>query len=147
MLPAANSVGSPSVWRFGDWTSYEVMHYQIWDSVVIRPGEILQERLLPPPVPDDFLITHISIVFPAQSSYKSLSEVCRNVVFSLRDGERRIMETPLFNLPAFPPWGLPRAYRHIPGQDLGIYLHSLEAIPSEDPITVSVILQGMIPAR
>jgi hypothetical protein len=59
----------------------EYWHYTIWDSAVVRSGEILHERLLPPPVPDDFAITSIGVFYPSDSPYKPLAAVCEQVYF------------------------------------------------------------------
>jgi len=119
-------------------------HYTVWDSAVVRPGEILYERLLPPPVPDDFAITNIGAFYSADSPYKSLAAVCQQAFVTLQDGERRILEVPLYRLPDSFPMPLALAYRHIPGCDLGIYLGSLNPVECSAPVTVGVVLTGIV---
>lgn len=119
-------------------------HYTVWDSAVVRPGELLRERLLPPPVPDDFAITKIGAFYSADSPYKSLAAVCKQVSVSLQDGEQRIIEAPLYLLPNSYPMELVIPYRHLPGQDLGIWLGSLNPVECSEPVTVSIVLSGIV---
>lgn len=119
--------------------------YTVWDSLTISPGAVVDERLLPPPGPSDFLIDAIGVHVNDASDYKAVAEVARGVVLNLKDGPVNLLEAPLNVFgDGMAATRLARPYR-FQRSDLGLYLNSQGiALRSESRVTVSVILQGIV---
>ncbi len=121
-------------------------HFVVWDSAVMRPGEVIRERLLPPPAPLDFLITGLGIFIPGSGRVRSIAEVARAVSLEIKDGETVWAKTPLLHLPVqnFVSLPLPAKFQR---SDVGIWLHSSEQeLKSVEPVTVQVALRGLVRA-
>lgn len=120
-------------------------HYTVWDSLVISPGQVVNERLLPPPCPADFLIDAIGIHVNDAADYKAVAEVAQHTVLKLKDGERNLIESVALCYfgDGMAPMRLPM--RHQFQDDLGLYINSGGLpIQSESPVTISIILQGLV---
>jgi len=127
---------------------YAWMHYTIWDSVKVVPGEVLNARLLPPPIPKDFVINSIGVHFDAESPYRSVASVAQACHLRMREGGRDMIAAPLYafgNMAVYPaPLRLVQpAVFHRP-RTFGLYLGSEGPVPSADPVVVSVILHGKV---
>ncbi len=136
----------PAVWNFGTWDNYVSYHYTVWDSLTISPGSVVNERLLPPPGPANFLIHSIGLHVNDAAGYRDVSEVSRRVLMNLKDGDTDLIEAaPLFCFgDGMAPTRLAVPYR-FQRSDLGLYLNSQGSpIEMEAPVTVSVILSGIV---
>lgn len=127
---------------FGDSA---VWHWTVWDSLTIMPDAIVHERLLPPPMPDEFVLTGFGPFYPAASPVDSLGRLAQQVSFVLKRGNFILVDAGLCHLPPGNTT-LVQAVAFTRGDnDLGIYLHSRgERVPSADPVTVSIALQGFV---
>ncbi len=118
--------------------------FTIWDSLTIQPGEVVNARLLPPPVPSNFVIHRVGVNFNADALYESVSGCLDQVYLRLVKGELDLLKCPLAMLPH----GFAR-FDCMPelafsGQDLGVYFQSPKAASIATPVTVSVILDGQV---
>jgi hypothetical protein len=118
--------------------------YCVWDSATILPGSVVNERLLPPPVPDDFSIASIGLLFNPEAPYKSLAEVLRVLQVGLKNNGRDLLQVPAFRLPADQPYRMVFPHQFKRDSDLDIRLDSLGPVQSVDPVTVTVMLQGFV---
>ena len=136
---------STRVWKFGTLDDYVMMHYTAWDSAVVAAGRVLNERLLPPPAPLDFLITAIGLHFNAEAPCESLSRVVEDVSLSIHEGGREFIQVPLRWFGGERPFPLAVPFMFEKPDDLAIRLRSFDLrVRSEESVTVSVILQGMV---
>ena len=139
-LPKASQVpfelGGPSLGEF--------FHYMVWDSAVVQPGEVLNQRLLPPPMPKDFVITGVSSYVNPEARVESLSHVLRDVSLRLSESGRDMLQAPLWSLPISSS-RLIVPFRFQRPKDFGLYLHSFgEPVSSTEPVTVQIIVNGLI---
>lgn len=122
--------------------------YMVWDSATILPGSVVNERLLPPPVPDDFMVQSIGLHFNAEARYQPVAEVIQAVHLRMKTSAGDLLDAPLMFLPAGQPRPLPVPFQFKRDDDLGIYLDSGEKlVRSDGPVTVSVILHGVARIR
>jgi hypothetical protein len=136
----------------GDWFGAELINpetvwrnYMIWDSLTIQPGAVVDERLWHPPVPDGFIIKGISASFGAEDPYKSVAAAVQSVYMTMKAGQTNLLESNLSCLaPSFGhPMPLALPYRCDRRMDLGVYLNSLGPVKSDEPVTITVVLDGM----
>jgi hypothetical protein len=132
-------------WVFGNFDEYVWQNYMIWDSLTIQPGAVVDERLWHPPVPDGFIIKGISASFGYEDPYYSVAAAVRSVYMTMKAGRTNLLESNLTSLaPSFGrPMPLAVPYRCDRSMDLGVYLNSLGPVKSDEPVTVTVVLDGM----
>jgi hypothetical protein len=117
----------------------------IWDSLTIQPGSVVDDRLWHPPVPDGFIIKRISASFGYEDPYYSVAAAVRSVYMTMKAGRTNLLESNLTSLaPSFGhPMPLAVPYRCDRSMDLGVYLNSLGPVKSDEPVTITVVLDGM----
>ena len=118
--------------------------YTVWDSAIIQPGSVVNERLLPPPIPENFNIASIGLHFNAETPVRSLSEVSRVLRVGLKNNGRYMLQMPAYCLPVDQPYRMVFPHQFKRDSDLDIRLDSLEPVRSVDPVTVTVVLQGFV---
>ena len=129
---------------FADSISAMYRHFTVYDSVVIRPGEVLRERILPPPAPVDFLIDRIGVFVSHEARVDSVGAAVWGTRLEIRDGERTWYDGPLqlLGFDSFSRLPIPLKFR-LPQQS-GIYVHSADwPVENNEPVTISVAFAGL----
>lgn len=137
----------PAEWP-ASWaeTGDVVWPYMVWDSATILPGQVLNERLFPPPGPRDFEVTSMGFRVPLDVPYKNLEPVVESVRLRFNNCDLALIECPLFSVV----YGAGTTFRLVSpvffgaGDELGLYLDSWnEPVDCTESVTISVVLQGL----
>jgi hypothetical protein len=124
-------------------------HYWIWDSAVVRPGEVIDEQLFPPPAPLNFMIHSIGCRIKCEAHTEDLLATATGVSFEVKaggaDGLPFWAGMPLYMLVQGQLNRLPVPIHAKAEDDLYLRLYSDgKPVSCVERVTVSIILQGIV---
>lgn len=145
--PQAECSPQPWIWPTRKiWPTQEWWQpYSVWEERKIEPDKEIDEALIIPPLPTEFIVEHLGIRFDLSASYADLTKALRRLRLSILAGPDLVADMPIHAICLLGTAGPTPIYPSIvskPEKPISIALRSFQPLHMSQPLTVAAVLAG-----
>jgi hypothetical protein len=146
VIAHSDACNAEALRQFGDTLRRAdcVRPFMVWDSVVMRPGEVISDQIFPPPCPLDFVINAIGVSAAAETRADSLNAAMQVARFEIDEKGLTCIDTPLYFLAFNSFTRLPLPLKFQKPETSSIYIHTGDQkCENTEPVTLTVMFSGL----